>query len=63
MLFAYIGPEVMMPVASVICGAVGVMMMFGRNIVGYCRGMVRRVWPGSGRKKVAKPGPEGLDEL
>jgi hypothetical protein len=62
MLFAYIGPEVMMPVTTVIVGAVGVLMMFGRTIIGYGRGIVRRVWPGSGRQKVAKPNPEGLDE-
>ena len=63
MLFAYIGPETMMPVPSVIAGVVGVFMMFGRNIVGFGRGMVRRVLPGSGPKKVEKPGPEGQDEL
>ena len=33
MLFAYFGPETMMPVASVIAATVGVMMMFGRNVV------------------------------
>ncbi len=62
MLFAYIGPETMMPVASVIAGAVGVFMMFGRSVVGFGRGLVRRVWPGSA-KPVAKPKPDGLDEL
>ncbi len=59
MLFAYIGPETMMPVASVIAATAGVFMMFGRNVVGFGRGLVRRVWPGPERKKVAKPGPEG----
>jgi hypothetical protein len=63
MLFAYIGPEVMMPVASVICGIVGVFLMFGRSVVGFGRGLVRRVWPGAQRKKVAKPSPEGADEV
>jgi hypothetical protein len=62
MLFAYIGPETMMPVASVIAAAAGVFMMFGRSVVGFSRGLLRRVWPGSGRKKVAKPGTEGRDE-
>jgi hypothetical protein len=62
MLFAYIGPETMMPVTTVIVGAVGVLMMFGRTIVGYARGIVGRVMPGSGRQKVEKPSPEGLDE-
>jgi hypothetical protein len=47
MLFAYIGPETMMPVASVIAAVAGVAMMFGRTIVGFGRKVVRRVWPGS----------------
>jgi hypothetical protein len=63
MLFAYIGPETMMPVASVIAAVAGVFMMFGRSVVGFGRGLLRRVWPGSGRKPVAKPGPEAGDEL
>jgi len=44
MLFAYFGPETMMPVASVIAGAVGVVMLFGRNVLLLGRGLVRRVW-------------------
>ena len=39
MLFAYFGPETMMPVASVIAAGVGVVMMFGRNIVGFGRSL------------------------
>jgi hypothetical protein len=50
MLFAYFGPETMMPVASIVCAAVGVVMMFGRNIVMFGRGVVRRVWPGARRR-------------
>jgi hypothetical protein len=46
MLFAYFGPETMMPVASVIAAAAGVVMMFGRSIVQFGRGVVRKVWPG-----------------
>jgi hypothetical protein len=49
MLFAYFGPETMMPVASVIAAVVGVVMMFGRNILVFGRGLVRRVWPGPRR--------------
>ena len=49
MLFAYIGPETMMPVASVIAAVAGVMMMFGRNVVGFGRNVFRRIWPGSRR--------------
>ena len=50
MLFAYLGPETMMPVASVIAAGVGVVMMFGRNIVSFGRDVVDRVWPGSRRR-------------
>ena len=32
MLFAYLGPETMMPVASIVAAVVGVVMMFGRNV-------------------------------
>jgi hypothetical protein len=62
MLFAYIGPETMMPVASVIAAVAGVFMMFGRSVVGFGRGLVRRVWPGSARQAVTKPGPEAADK-
>jgi hypothetical protein len=61
MLFAYIGPETMMPVASVIAAVAGVFMMFGRTVVGFGRGLLRRVWPGSPRRSVPKPSPEGAE--
>ena len=50
MLFAYFGPETMMPVASIIAATVGVAMMFGRNVFALGRGLVRRVWPGPRRR-------------
>ena len=50
MIFAYFGPETMMPVASVICAAVGVVMMFGRNIILFGRNMVERVRPSARRR-------------
>jgi hypothetical protein len=50
MLFAYIGPETMYPVASIVAAATGVVMMFGRSILTFGRGLVRRVWPQSKRK-------------
>lgn len=62
MLFSYIGPDTMMPVASVLVAIGGVFMMFGRSVVGFGRGLVRRVWPGSAPQTVAKPGPEGTDQ-
>ncbi len=45
MLFAYVGPETMMPVASILAAAAGMALMFGRSIVHMGRGIVRRVWP------------------
>jgi hypothetical protein len=45
MIFAYFGPETMMPVASVFAAAVGVVLMFGRNVLDLGRSQVRRVWP------------------
>lgn len=33
LLVAYIGPETMLPLTSVVAGAVGVAMMFGRNVI------------------------------
>ncbi len=62
MLFAYIGPETMYPVASVIAATAGVFMMFGRNVVGFGRGLLRRVWPGSARRPVAKPSTESAEK-
>jgi hypothetical protein len=47
MLFAYVGPETMMPVASVLAAVAGVVMMFGRNILQFGRGIVRRIRPQS----------------
>ena len=47
MLFAYIGPETMMPVASVIAAVTGVVLMFGRNVVQFGRSMFRGIWPKS----------------
>jgi len=62
MLFAYIGPETMYPVASVIAATAGVFMMFGRNVVGFGRGLLRRVLPGAARRPVAKPSPEVAEQ-
>ncbi|HKI18443.1 MAG TPA: hypothetical protein VKA15_11210 [Isosphaeraceae bacterium] len=47
MLFAYFGPETMMPVASIIAAVGGVVMLFGRNVLVFGRKLVRRVWPRS----------------
>ena len=50
MLFAYVGPETMLPLASVLCGAVGVLLMFGRNVMMFGRRVVRGVRGLTGRK-------------
>ena len=54
MLFSYIGPETMMPVASIIAAVAGVFMMFGRSVTGFCRRMVRSLFPGAPRKTVSR---------
>ena len=33
MIFAYLGPETMLPMTSVLAGVVGFFMMFGRKLV------------------------------
>jgi hypothetical protein len=45
MLFAYLGPETMMPVASIVAAVAGVVMMFGRSIASFGRNVLRRIWP------------------
>jgi hypothetical protein len=50
MLFAYIGPETMMPFASVIAAVVGVAMMFGRSVSLFARNLWRRILPQTKRK-------------
>lgn len=56
MLFAYFGPETMLPVTSIIVAAGGVVMMFGRNLIQAGRKMVRFIWPErGGPKTVSKP--------
>jgi len=50
MLFAYVGPETMLPLASILCGAVGVLLMFGRNVMSFGRKVVRGVRGLAGRK-------------
>jgi hypothetical protein len=54
MLFAYIGPETMMPVASIVAAVAGVFLMFGRNVLNFGRSVVRRVWPSAQPKVVPR---------
>jgi hypothetical protein len=53
MIFAYFGPETMMPLASIFAAAVGVFLMFGRNVMSIGRGMIRRVWRRPSEKMTA----------
>jgi hypothetical protein len=43
MLFAYIGPETMMPIASGLAAVVGVFLMFGRSVTLFFRTLARKV--------------------
>jgi hypothetical protein len=45
MLLAYVGPEVMMPVASMVAAGIGMVLLFGRGIMSLGRGVARRIWP------------------
>jgi hypothetical protein len=68
MLFAYFGPETMMPVASILCAIGGVVIMFGRNVLQIGRKLVRFVWPDRRSRRVvvnpndnvSQPGSEPL---
>lgn len=40
-IFAYFGPEVTMPLASIIGAIVSVLMLFGRNILAVARRLLR----------------------
>ncbi|QDV36780.1 hypothetical protein ElP_47090 [Tautonia plasticadhaerens] len=41
-LFSYVGPETMLPLTSVMAGAFGVAMMFGRTALRGIRRVMRR---------------------
>ena len=51
MLLGYLGPETMLPMTSVVAGALGFLMMFGRKGVDLVRGLF-------GRKQPAAPTPQ-----
>ena len=42
-VFAYLGPETMLPMTSVVAGVVGFLMMFGRNSFRRASAVVRRL--------------------
>jgi hypothetical protein len=43
MILAYIGPDTMLPLASIFAGALGVVLMFGRQVKLGVRNLVRRI--------------------
>jgi len=56
LLFAYFGPETMLPLTSVVAAVVGVFMMFGRNSVRIIRRAFLDRFAGRGRaQQVPKP--------
>ena len=55
MLLAYAGPETMLPVASVLAGAIGVILMFGRNTLAFGRRVLSKIWHRSGRDAGSAP--------
>jgi hypothetical protein len=50
MLFGYVGPETMIPLASVAAAIVGVFLMFGRRAMLFVRNLVRRIKTFGGRR-------------
>ncbi len=61
LLFAYIGPEVLMPLASVAAAVGGAVLMFGRRIIFAVKKVTRVITGSDHRKPVAasttKPEP------
>ena len=51
-VLAYLGPETMLPMTSIVAGIVGFVMMFGRNTLRLCSAAFRRLTSKS------KPGPQ-----
>ena len=42
-VLAYLGPETMLPMTSIVAGVVGFLMMFGRNALRLCSAAFRRL--------------------
>jgi hypothetical protein len=55
-IFAYFGPETVLPLTSVVAAVVGVVLMFGRNTVRFIASWLRFRAPGpTGAKSPRKP--------
>jgi hypothetical protein len=48
-LFAYLGPETVLPLTSVVAAVAGVVLMFGRNALRFVAHSVRMLIPGRGK--------------
>ena len=55
-VFAYFGPETVMPVTSIIATVAAVVVMFGKTIFRFAVGWVRTAWYGVSRRN-ATPAP------
>ncbi len=52
MVLAYLGPETMLPMTSVVAGVAGVAMLFGRNSMRWALNVARRLFA------MARPRPK-----
>jgi len=55
-VFAYLGPETVMPVTSIIATVAAVVVMFGKTLFRFAVGWIRTAWYGV-RRKNATPAP------
>ncbi len=58
MLFAYFGPDTLLPITSTVAAVVGFLLMFGRQVVLLIKNAPRRAWRGAGRES-ASPASNG----
>lgn len=54
----YLGPDTVLPVVSIIAAVIGVILMFGRNVIGFLRMGVQTVL----RRGQAEPTPSETDD-
>ena len=46
-IFAYLSPETMLPMTSILASAVGLFLLFGRTMLRLARAFVRVIWSSS----------------
>ncbi len=54
-LFAYFGPETVLPATSIIATVVGVVLMMGKNSIRWCLGMAARALGRAPKSAVPAP--------